>query len=132
MRHWLYPGNVSWTEQGHRFAWHMRLRDKDIRTFAMSLTDPRTGARRQIDPGEYLNRRQVREMCRRPDMILQFAHHVADLEQTRTGVRPVVNARVVASLNARRYQELIDPTVDLAAEPDGLAPAHWIVPLRPD
>ena len=131
MRHWLYPGNVSWTEQGHRFAWHMMLRHKDIRTFAMSLTDPRTEARRLIDPCEYLTRRQLREMSRRPDMILQFAHHVADLEEARTGVRPVVNARVVASLNARPYQELIDPTVDLAAEPDSLAPAQWIVPLRP-
>jgi hypothetical protein len=131
LRHWLYPGNVAWTEQGHRFAWHMMLRHKDIKTFAMSLTDPRTGARREIDPREYLTPRQVREMSRRPDMILQFAHHVADLEEARTGVRPVVNARVVASLNARPYQELIDPTVDLAAQPDTLAPAHWIVPLRP-
>jgi hypothetical protein len=131
LRHWLYPGNVAWTEQGHRFAWHMMLRNKDIRTLAMSLTDPRTGARREIDPREYLSPHQVRHMSRHPDMILQFAHHVADLEQARTGVRPVVNARVVASLNARPYQELIDPTVDLAAQPDCLAPAHWIVPLRP-
>jgi hypothetical protein len=131
LRHWLYPGSVSWTEQGHRFAWHMMLRHKGVKTFAMSLTDPRTGARREIDPREYLSPRQVREMSRRPDMILQLAHHVADLEQARTGIRPVVNARVVASLNARPFQELIDPTVDLAAQPVSLAPAHWIVPLRP-
>jgi hypothetical protein len=131
LRHWLYPGNVSWTEQGDRFAWHMMLRQKDIKTFAMSLTDPRTGARREIEPREYLSDHQVREMRRHPDMILQFAHHIADLEQARTGVRPVVNARVLASLNARPYQELIEPTVDLAAQPDLLAPAHWIVPLRP-
>ena len=24
----LYPGDVAWTEEGHRFAWHMRLKDK--------------------------------------------------------------------------------------------------------
>jgi hypothetical protein len=131
LRHWLYPGSVSWTEQGHRFAWHMMLRHKDVKTFAMFLTDPQTGARRKIDPREYLTRRQMREMSRRPDMILQFAHHLADLEQSHTGIRPVVNARVVASLNARPFQELIDPTVDLAAQPVSLAPAHWIVPLRP-
>lgn len=131
LRHWLYPGSVGWTEQGHRFAWHMMLRHKDIETFTMSVIDPRTGARREIDPREYLSPRQVREMSRRPDMILQLAHHLADLEQARTGVRPVVNARVVASLNARPFQELIDPTVDLAAQPVSLAPAHWIVPLRP-
>ena len=131
LRHWLYPGSVSWTEQGHRFAWHMMLRHKDIAKFAMSLTNPQTGARREIDPLKYLSPRQVRQMSYRPDMILQFAHHVADLEQESTGVRPVVNVRVVASLNARPFQELIDPTVDLAAQPVSLAPAHWIVPLRP-
>jgi hypothetical protein len=131
LRHWLYPGSVSWTEEGHRFAWYMMLRHKEVKTFAISLTNPGTGARRKIDPRECLSARQVREMSRRPDMILQFAHHLADLEQARCGVRPVVNARVVASLNARPFQELIDPTVDLAAQPVSLAPAYWIVPLRP-
>jgi hypothetical protein len=131
LRHWLYPGSVSWTEQGQQFAWRMMVRHKDVAMFAMSLTDPRTGARRKINPREYLSARQEREMSRRPDMILQLAHHIADLEQTRTGVRPVVNARVVVSLNARPFQELIDPTVDLAAQPVSLAPTYWIVPLRP-
>ncbi|MBT4865483.1 MAG: HTTM domain-containing protein, partial [Planctomycetaceae bacterium] len=27
-RHWLYPGTVHWTEEGHLFAWHMKLRYK--------------------------------------------------------------------------------------------------------
>jgi len=29
LRHLLYPGYVSWNEQGHRFAWQMKLRDKE-------------------------------------------------------------------------------------------------------
>ena len=28
LRHFLIPGDPSWTEQAHRFSWHMRLRDK--------------------------------------------------------------------------------------------------------
>ena len=28
LRHYLIPGNVSWTEEGHRFSWRMKLRDK--------------------------------------------------------------------------------------------------------
>ncbi len=28
LRHFLYPGNVHWTEEGHRFSWHMKLRNK--------------------------------------------------------------------------------------------------------
>ena len=30
-RHWLYPGTVHWTEEGHLFAWHMKLRYKSGR-----------------------------------------------------------------------------------------------------
>ena len=26
LRHWLYPGDVAWSEEGHRFAWRMKLR----------------------------------------------------------------------------------------------------------
>ncbi len=37
LRHWLYPGNVSWTEEGHRFAWHMKLRDKSPHTFELKV-----------------------------------------------------------------------------------------------
>ncbi len=28
LRHWTYPGNVNWTEEGHRLSWHMMLRVK--------------------------------------------------------------------------------------------------------
>ena len=28
LRHFLYPGPVHWTEQGHPFAWHLMLRHK--------------------------------------------------------------------------------------------------------
>src|SRR6185503_7615623 len=28
LRHYLYPGNVSWTEEGHNVSWHMKLRTK--------------------------------------------------------------------------------------------------------
>jgi hypothetical protein len=28
LRHHLYPGDVAWTEEGHRFSWRMKLRDK--------------------------------------------------------------------------------------------------------
>ncbi len=28
LRHFAYPGNVDWTEEGTRFSWRMKLRDK--------------------------------------------------------------------------------------------------------
>lgn len=27
-RHYLIAGTPSWTEEGHRFSWHMKLREK--------------------------------------------------------------------------------------------------------
>ena len=29
LRHHLYPGPVTWTEEGHKYSWRMKLRDKD-------------------------------------------------------------------------------------------------------
>jgi hypothetical protein len=67
-------------------------------------------------------------------MIVEFAHHVA-AEFTRANPErstdtPVeVRTEVIASLNGRPPQWLVDPTVNLAATPRALGPAPWIVPL---
>lgn len=128
-RHLLYPGDVSWTEEGHRFSWHMMLRDKDadVRFFA---TDPVSKRTWGVDPREYLTRRQLGKMGTRPDMILQFSHYLAG-ELRKEGYEQIeIRARVIASLNGRQPQPLIDSSVDLAAQPRTLLPAAWIVPLR--
>lgn len=130
LRHWLYPGNVSWTEEGHRFAWHMKLRSKNARaTFVVRDVD--TGQQWKVEPSDLLTDRQKRKMLTRPDLIVQFAHHVEEQMQTR-GHRDVeVRARVSASLNGRRQQSLIKETVDLTQVELRLwPPADWIVPLR--
>ena len=127
LRHWLYPGSPHWTEEGHRFAWHMKLRSKDAYADFWAV-DTGTEVRFEVDPGEFLSPRQERKMSERPDLILQFAHHVADRLSV-DGARPRVYADVRCSLNGRDYVPLIDPTVDLAAEARSLAPAGWILPL---
>ncbi|MBY6187608.1 HTTM domain-containing protein [Marinobacter hydrocarbonoclasticus] len=128
LRHYLYPGDPSWTEEGHRFAWRMKLRAKSgIIDFV--LTEPESGRRWRVDPLDTLTPRQLRKMTCRPDMILQFAHHLADQTEAAGQPRPSVSARVKCTLNGRPYQTLIDPKVDLAMEPRTLRTAHWIVPL---
>ena len=68
-------------------------------------------------------------MSTRPDMILQFSHHLAR-EKRKEGYEQVeVRAKVMASLNGRRRQLLVDPTVDLASESRTLLPTPWIMPL---
>ena len=123
LRHWLYPGDVNWTEDGHRFAWRMKLRDKEVQSFNMRVIDPRSGAEEAIEPEEWLTDRQFRKMITRPDMIVQFAVYVADTFEVRMGVRPVVKARVSASLNGGPFRDLINPDLNLAAtDPRPLVP----------
>lgn len=125
LRHFFYPGEVSWNEHGHNLAWHMRLRSKssDARFF---VTDAATRITREINPYEYLTTRQYNQMTGRPDMILQFAHYLAGLIPAETPVE--VRAWVMTSLNNSAPQLLIDPTINLVDQPRDLRPAAWIIP----
>jgi hypothetical protein len=129
LRYLLYPGNVSWTEEGHRFAWMMKLRDKDADA-RFTVRDPASGREWRVDPQHYLLRHQVGEMESRPDMVLQFAHHLAQVwEEERSAPGVEVRARVCASLNGRPAALLIDPERDLARVERNLRHADWILPL---
>ncbi|HWN66305.1 MAG TPA: HTTM domain-containing protein [Haliangium sp.] len=127
-RHLLYPGPVSWTEEGHNFSWHMKLRDKDakVRIFVTNLDD---GSTRRVRLEDYLSPRQARKMRTRPDLILQFAHHLDALERAAGRPNVAVRAHVLVSLNDRPPRLLIDPRVDLSREPRSFGPRPFIRPL---
>jgi hypothetical protein len=128
LRHYLYPGNVSWTEEGHNFAWHMKLRTKTGEAVFM-VTHPGSGQTWTIKPEAHLKSHQVMKMSTKPELILLFGHYLAE-EKRREGYDNVeVRARVMVSLNGREAQLLIDPNVDLTKEEVTLLPARWIVPL---
>ena len=131
LRHFLYRGSVHWTEEGHRFSWHMKLRDKQA-TARFFVTDPQSRQTWEVAPRLYLTARQTQKMSTRPDMILQLAHHIArDQALTRGIAQPLeVRAHVVASLHGRERQLLVDPTVNLAAERRSLGSAGWVLPLK--
>lgn len=120
----LYPGHASWTFEGDRFAWRMKLRSKQAMMRLFS-TDPATRQTRDVDL-TWLAPWQASPIAMDPECVRQLCQHV----RASAGGGPVeVRALVVASLNGRPPQLLVDPTVDLAREPRTLAPAPWIVPL---
>jgi vitamin K-dependent gamma-carboxylase len=127
-RHLLYPGDVAWTEEGHRFSWRMKLRDKrDTITYVARV--PSTGLVWQLEPREYIEEWQEDEMEGRPDMILQLARLMAE-RQREQGYHDVeIYVRALTSLNGRRRRDLIDPTVNLAAKERSIWPADWLRPL---
>ncbi|MEA2093770.1 MAG: HTTM domain-containing protein [Pseudomonadota bacterium] len=131
MRPLVYPGPVAWTEEGHRFSWRMKLRDKEARA-EFRVSDPDTGQKWRVNPAIWLTRRQLEKMPTRPDMILQFAHHLDKVWQEKYRVSdPVVTVLVLCSLNFRELALLVDPERDLSAIPRSLKPADWILPLEP-
>ena len=131
LRHLVHHGSVHWTEEGHRFSWHMKLRDKQA-TARFFVTDPQSRQTWEVAPRLYLTERQTQKMSTRPDMILQMAHHIACDQAAKRGIdHPLeVRARVMASLHGRDRQLLVDPTVNLAGERRSLASARWILPLN--
>jgi len=127
LRHHLYPGNVEWTEQGHYFAWRMKLRTKSG-SARFIVFAPDTGESWVVDPADELLHRQARKMIGKPDLIVQYAHHLAERWRLERGLAVEVRAQVNVSLNHRPRHSLVDPTVDLAAISVSLAPAPWIMP----
>ena len=131
LRHFLYPGSVYWTEEGHRFSWHMKLRDKRA-VAAFFATDPTSGETWEIDLPKYLSPAQRIHVGRCPDMCVQFAHYMAEVLKDQGHEQIEIRVRAMASLNWRDAQLLIDPDVDLSKEPRNLAHADWIMPLTED
>jgi len=129
LRHFLYPGNVSWTEEGHMFAWHMKLRGKEADARFYVLV-PGEQAEVLVDPRqEGLTSWQYDKMSGRPDMLHQFAQHLAREYALPGQDLPRVRVVALCSLNGREPRPLIRPTVDLARVPRNLLPADWILPL---
>ncbi|HIG73126.1 MAG TPA: vitamin K-dependent gamma-carboxylase [Bacteroidetes bacterium] len=127
LRHWAYPGDVAWTEEGHRFSWRMKLRSKDATAAAFEVRTAE-GAW-LVDPADRLMPWQADKASTRPDLILAFAHRLRD-EALAAGHEDVsVHAWIEIRLNGRPPQAFVDPEVDLAAQPRSLAPKPWILPL---
>lgn len=131
LRHFAYPGEVSWTEEGHRYSWHMMLRTKQHRA-QFYVTPSDTGRPVEVDLFEHLERWQYDEMGKRPHLILQFARYLSEVHTSEGDSPAEVRAWVFESLNGRLPQLLIDPRVDLALAGYGLGAADWIVPLGSD
>jgi hypothetical protein len=126
LRHYLYPGDVSWNEEGMRWSWKVMLREKHgAVTYFVRLED---GRELEVSPRRYLGARQEREMAGQPDLILQLARHIgADFR--RRGYGPVqVRAEALVSWNGRPAHPMIDARVDLLTVDDGLGAASWILP----
>jgi vitamin K-dependent gamma-carboxylase len=77
LRHFAIPGDVGWTEEGHRFSWRMKLRNKSGYTTFYAY-NPKTGAMLSIKPDTILAPFQRWEYQGYPHMIQPFAQYLSD------------------------------------------------------
>ena len=131
LRHWAYPGNVRWNEDGYRFSWRVLLTEKTGHA-RFRVLDPSTGQERLVYPDEYLTPLQVERMATHPDMVLATAHIIAKDFESRGVPGPEVRADVSVAFNGRQSAPFIDPTVDLARVEPGIWPKRWVLPGPPE
>jgi vitamin K-dependent gamma-carboxylase len=129
LRHHLYPGDVTWTEEGHYFSWRMKLRHKEG-TLEYLLTDKSSGRSWTVTPKEQLTERQQRKVVGHPDLMLQYAHYLRDAYRRDHGIDVAVHANTFVGLNYRKPQRFVDQHVDLAQQSHGLMPYDWILPFE--
>ena len=93
------------------------------------MVNNQTGEEKVIVVEDYLPIFQRKVVFIQPKLIWEFANNIADIYE-RMGFDVAMYADVKVSLNGRKYQQFIDPTVDLTQVPHPInAPNHWIVPL---
>lgn len=130
LRHHLYPGSPSWSEEGHLFAWHMKLRSKRAK-LRFKVVDPVTGRKWFINQSEHLSKRQARKIKTRPDLIWLYAQHLEAQKRAEGYADVEVYADSKAGLNGRPYQRFIDPDVDLTTvDRSVFRHAEWILPME--
>lgn len=127
LRCWMYAGDPNWHEQGHLFSWRMMLRVKEV-GIGYFLENPRTGLVASVNHKQFLAPEQAERFCRDPALVVQFAHFLALHFEKEIDCKPIVHAVVLASLNGRRPQLLIDPNKDLADVANKKL-SDYIVPL---
>lgn len=119
-----------WTEEGFRFSWRvMRIEKSGMVDY--TAVERTTGRRWRFRPGDELTDWQHEQMRTQPDLIRQYALHLAD-RMAAQGHDVAVHAEAWAQLHDdRRTHRLLRPDVDLTRPLAELRADGWIL-ARPN
>jgi vitamin K-dependent gamma-carboxylase len=129
LRHIMYPGDVNWTEEGHRMSWRMMLRSKSG-SISFTVKVPASGKSWEVNPSEFLTEEQISSLSTHPDMVWQFIQYLKG-KYAAEGIPTIeIYAHSLASLNGRPFQPFIDEKVNLTTvDWEHFSPSTWILPL---
>lgn len=126
-RYLLYPGKLFWTEQGYRFSWRVMLMEKSGTIF-FTVKDPISGKTGEYNANDILTPQQYKMMATQPDLILQFAHFIANEYKAQGYDSIQVFADSYVSLNGSGSKTFVNPKVNLAAVQRSLKPIEYLMP----
>lgn len=130
LRHHVIPGDVFWTEEGHRMSWRMMLRARSG-YMTIYVENKKTDKRAAYDYTSLLTDKQRASVPRHADMIWQLAQKIKEIESAK-GNEVAVYADARVSVNGSRFYQFTDPTVDIASEKwTHFYHTKWIMP-KPD
>ena len=94
------------------------------------VKEPATGKTYEVNNREHLTPLQEKMMSTQPDMILRFAHYLAETYQQKGVKKPAVYAECYVALNGERSRLFIDPNVNLAQQSISWKHYTWILPYN--
>ncbi|MEL6391698.1 MAG: HTTM domain-containing protein [Bacteroidota bacterium] len=127
IRRFFYPENQLWTERHYRFGWNVMLAEKTgITTFR--IVDSNTNRTWVAYPAAELSKIQEKQMSYQPDMIWQYAQHLAKKYREAEGIEPEVFVDCRVSFNGRPSQRYLPSDLDLLkVNQDNIY--DWVIPL---
>ncbi|WP_373058624.1 HTTM domain-containing protein [Zunongwangia sp. H14] len=131
LRHWFFPDDVLWTEEGHRLSWRMMLRSKGGRS-QFKVVEKGTTDTIYVGKNNFLSRKQQNSINTKPDLLWQFAQFL-EKKYAEEGKEVEVYIDSKVSVNGGPYKPFIDPKVDMAkAKWNHFTHNSWILPSEPD
>lgn len=131
LRFLLYPGHLFWNEEGYRFSWRVMLMEKAGAAY-FTVKDGSGQQFYEVNNAEFLTPFQEKMMSTQPDMILKYAHFLANTYKKRGVIDPAVYAEVYVTLNGAPSRLFIDSSVNLAAKQLCWKHYDWILPYKSD
>ncbi|MEM8583496.1 MAG: HTTM domain-containing protein [Bacteroidota bacterium] len=127
MRRLFYYENQLWTERHYRFGWNVMLAEK-TGNVTYRIVDKNTDRTWVNYPGNELSKIQEKQMAYQPDMIWQYAQHLAEKYRSKEDIEPAVYADCRVSFNGRPSQLYLPPDLNLlTVTQDEIY--DWVMPL---
>jgi len=124
----LYPDHVTFTGEGHYFAWRMMLVDAQQMVSLQWKAEP-AGNWQTVKYAEHLHPEQVSQSKRDPSFWIRYAQWWAE----NAAQKPVhaMRLKLQRSVNGRPYQEVFPPDFNpLSAKVHWLWPADYYLPYH--